>query len=392
MIRHIFRLMWNRKRKNALLIIEIFAAFLVLFALSSYIIYNYNNYVQPLGFEYENVWAIRMDWPADENDFVYEKQEQMKRAVLSMPQVEMASLASWSTPFDGGGSRTSVEREGERVIIDWLSADIDFFDTFQMKITDGRKLQPNDTLNGKSAFVINQFVADKGIQNDYIIGDHPNFFGEDEDDGLNVIGVFPDFRKYGEFTEKRGAILELHRKSRWKYSTLLVRVKPGSTAEVEERMLKTVSNIGKTWNIKLTRLSNDRQKSIDEQMIEIYAFSLIAGFLIINVALGLFGVLWYNIQQRKSEIGLRRVIGALAKQIQGQIVTETVVMTIIGLTLGVFFAIQVPILNLYKIDLMVFFYAIGFSVIFISLISVICSAYPSFLASKIAPAITLHED
>ena len=110
------------------------------------------------------------------------------------------------------------------------------------------------------------------------------------------------------------------------------------------------------------------------------------------MALGLFGVLWYNIEQRKSELGLRRVMGADSRRIQSQIIFETLVLTFLGIIVGMLFAVQVPILNLYGLGLLVYLKAIFFSVITISVIATLCAFYPSFLASQVAPAMVLHED
>lgn len=396
MIKHIFRLMWNRKRKNALLIVEIFAAFVVLFALSTYIIYNYNNYIQPAGFNHENVWAINMDWPSSEKDFVNEKQLQIKETIRNFPEIEKVALSAWATPFDGGGSRTGISTENGYVSIDILNVDEDYVDLFDIKVTQGKNIMASDTINKGRVAMINQYLVDEILGDKNPIGNHDHFFGESSDGtdrgGLDVVGVFTDFKKYGPFQKQRGVMIYLHENVDYFYNTLFVKVKPGSTAELEERLLNTAARIGQNWNIKIDRLEETRDELVSEQMIPIYSYSLIAGFLIVNVALGLFGVLWFNIQQRKSEIGLRRVIGALATQIQQQIVSETIVMTIIGLILGVFLAIQVPLLKLYNVDLIVYLQSIMFSIVFIAFIAIVCSAYPSFLASKIQPALTLHED
>ncbi|HMZ82348.1 MAG TPA: hypothetical protein PLL06_21800, partial [Acidobacteriota bacterium] len=64
MIKQLFKLTWNRKRANLLISIEIFISFLVLFAvvlMAGVYIYNY---LQPLGFEYDNVLCVSVDTSA----------------------------------------------------------------------------------------------------------------------------------------------------------------------------------------------------------------------------------------------------------------------------------------------------------------------------------------
>ena len=48
MIRHVLTLMWNRRRANALLILEIFLAYVVLFAVGTIGTSLWANYRQPL--------------------------------------------------------------------------------------------------------------------------------------------------------------------------------------------------------------------------------------------------------------------------------------------------------------------------------------------------------
>ena len=61
MTRHLVRLIWNRKRQNLLLTIEIFCSFLVVFVVSTLGIYFWDNYRQPLGYKWQNVWRVSVD-------------------------------------------------------------------------------------------------------------------------------------------------------------------------------------------------------------------------------------------------------------------------------------------------------------------------------------------
>jgi putative ABC transport system permease protein len=54
---------------------------------------------------------------------------------------------------------------------------------------------------------------------------------------------------------------------------------------------------------------------------------VVSSFLLINVALGLFGILNVSIAKRRSEIGLRRALGATGRGISRQFVGEMWVLT-----------------------------------------------------------------
>ena len=64
MTRHLLRLVWNRKRQNLLLVFEILLSFLVLFTLIWTGIAFASNWRQPLGFDIDRVWSVRIRYPA----------------------------------------------------------------------------------------------------------------------------------------------------------------------------------------------------------------------------------------------------------------------------------------------------------------------------------------
>jgi len=112
----------------------------------------------------------------------------------------------------------------------------------------------------------------------------------------------------------------------------------------------------------------------------------------INVSLGLFGVLWYNINKRKGEIGLRRAVGATGRSVSGQLMGESLVLATFSLFVGCFFAVQFPLLNVLDLPAGIYVTAIGLSVLFIYTLVFICSLYPGKQAAAIYPAVALHED
>ena len=91
---------------------------------------------------------------------------------------------------------------------------------------------------------------------------------------------------------------------------LLIEINPDITAETEKEIVSTLQSAAKGFDVNLRYLS-DRYAFVAKQtFIPLVVLFIICGFLVFNVALGLFGVLWYNINQRQSEIGLRRAMGS----------------------------------------------------------------------------------
>src|SRR3954454_19613778 len=101
MFRHLFKLIWNKKKQNFLLITEMFVSFIVMFAVFTLIVYYYHNYKEPTGFDYENVWVVNYTPPENihGNDSAFLFHEAITNTLKSMPQVEAVSFASNNVPF-----------------------------------------------------------------------------------------------------------------------------------------------------------------------------------------------------------------------------------------------------------------------------------------------------
>ena len=103
MLRHLVTLMWNRRQANALLITEIFFAFIVLFVVGSALAYNQQNYRTPLGFDYEQVWQVDLDAGNDQRPDreLAATQRQIVQRLQTLPGVRAVARTSSNTPFSG---------------------------------------------------------------------------------------------------------------------------------------------------------------------------------------------------------------------------------------------------------------------------------------------------
>ena len=75
----------------------------------------------------------------------------------------------------------------------------------------------------------------------------------------------------------------------------------------------------------------------------VLAVSLVAVFLLMMVAMGLAGVFWQSIAQRRSEIGVRRAAGATAGGVVRQIVGEVWAMVSLVVLVGLVLTAQLPL-------------------------------------------------
>jgi putative ABC transport system permease protein len=85
-------------------------------------------------------------------------------------------------------------------------------------------------------------------------------------------------------------------------------------------------------------------------------------------------------------------VGADAGQIYRQFIGEVLVLATFGILLGLVFAVQFPLLQVFQVEPGVYFTALVLAGVIIYLLAVGCAFYPSRQAAGIEPAVALHED
>ncbi len=393
MLRHILQLIWNKKRNNALLFVEIFLSFLVVFATATFCFHNFRTYFSPVGFDPAPIWSLYCPnlYDLDSAELATTKQL-IKREIKSISGIEAVAFSGYAIPFSGGMWGWGSDHMGFDFWTSIIGGDEDIQDIYQLELLEGRAFSPEDQNSKYEPVIVNQLIRQK-YWNDQPIADSLIKMGEDQ--LFKVVGVAKNMRYRSSFEAERETMLRFGKDDNKEFAGLLIRVAPGSDASLEEAIGKRVADILKTENFVITSLEKNRQALDRRTWIPIVIFLTIAGFIILNVALGLFGVLYYNIQKRKGEIGVRLAMGATQGAITRQFTLEVFFVALAAMLLGAVFAIQVPLLDLIPDDEFGhsnFYYAILFSLIFISAVVVLCAYFPSRQGATLHPAVALHEE
>jgi len=390
MIRHLLKLVWNRKRTNGLLILEIFLSFLVVFVVLAIGVTHWERYRRPLGFDYREVWTVYLDttngyeWVQTQGEAL----EHVRRELAAMDEVVAATRAS-SVPYDGNTSITSGDLDGRAYRVEYVEASIEYAEVFQLTLIQGRWFDRTDLdLEGWKPIVLDRLAAVAAFGDEDPLGRVLEPLSEENE--YRVVGVVDAFRKQGELAEPRHFAFFLHRPEDSRRSFAIL-VRPGAGAEFEERMIRHLQAIAPEWTVQVQPLAETRASDLRLRVAPLIALGVIAGFLLIMVALGLIGVLWQNVTQRTREIGLRRAAGAHPSDIHKQIVTELLLMTTLGLAAGLITVVQFPVLGVAGLGSgKVFAIGVALSVLLIYGLATLCALYPSWMATRIQPAEALH--
>jgi putative ABC transport system permease protein len=394
MFKHLFKLIWNKKKQNFLLMSEMFVSFLVMFAVFTLLVYYYNNYKKPMGLDYKNVWIINYNnsyktGSTDSLDLYYET---LKRTIKSLPQVQEVSSTADNTPFTQNMNTTGIMFNNRRIDgVNQYMVDDNYMAVLKMQLLAGRWFNKADAITKDRLIVINSDLEEKLFGNGNAVGKLIGSY--DNKSKMKVIGVVQALKMKGDYAPSGiGMYMRTDTGSyRW-LGKMIIKVTPDADATFEGKLYKLLANYMRNSDVEIEHLSEKRTSINYFTLVPMIVLLIVACFLVINVALGLFGVMWYNINKRRGEIGLRRAIGASGQSVSSQLVYESLILATLSLIVGTFFAVQFPLLNLFDLPASVYIVAMIFSIIFIYLLVFICSLYPGKQAAAIYPAVALHED
>lgn len=393
MLKHLFKLIWNKKKQHFVLMLEILISFLVIFAVFTMVVYYYQNYRKPMNFDPDRVWAVqfRTEERPGNKDSLYLFFESLRNQLKSMPEIEAVSLTSNNIPFAANTVQNSANYEGLQIneVNDYTVQD-DYARVLGLSMQSGRWFSKEDAAAKYRPVVINHFLKERLFGNGEAVG---KVLNKNSEHPQKIVGVINDIKDQGDYQSIESAIYRRADTSAYHWmDELLIRVKPGANVAFEGRLYKALAGYFKNATIEIEHLADKRVSRNNLSLVPMIIMMIVAGFLVINVALGLFGVLWYNINRRRSEIGLRRAVGATGQSISRQLVSESLVLSTIALLVGCFFAVQFPLLHVFDMPASVYLVAIGLSVLFIYFLVMVCALYPGRQAAAIYPAVALHED
>jgi putative ABC transport system permease protein len=396
MIRHLLKMVWNRKAANALIGLEILVSFLVLFAVSAMGVYQWRNYRQPLGFDWRPVWSVKFRPPRElgtDYEIGYDLVEPLVRGVAQLDFVDGAAVVSMPL-YSGSGWGWSLE-EGDRTIKVRLAAGDDGLQRVMgLEIVRGRWFNAEDDVgtDNRRRGVISQSLAREYFGDDDPIGGRLRESGDDDFE-IEVVGVMTDYRYRGELSAPTHmAIVRALSGSEPDYlGSIAVRVRPGTTAAAEETILERLHALAPSWSFEVEPAAAARERYFRERLAPLLIAGLVAGFLLLMVALGLVGVLWQAVTQRTAELGVRRAQGANPGHVLVQIQGELLVLTTLALGLGTILVAQVPLIGWFpKLTGPIFLRALGISGLGMLVLAALAGLYPSWMATRIEPAHALH--
>ena len=216
----------------------------------------------------------------------------------------IVDVASSSGVPVGGFSGNGYLPEGMEnvMMINLLSTDDHFLDVYGIKLREGRFFGDGEA--DRSAFVINEsLVKTLGWENE-AIGKYIARDGRHE-----IIGIVRDFNYESLYSEIKPLIIA-NRSDDASLNVISVKYNTGDVAALIGRIRDVWTEVNPDAPFEyyfLDDLYNSSYKSEQQFRLLFFSFAFIA---IVLAVLGMLGLMAYTIEQRRKEIGIRRVLGA----------------------------------------------------------------------------------
>jgi putative ABC transport system permease protein len=276
--------------------------------------------------------------------------------IQSIPGVVSAAAAS-AAPLSGNGMGMNFTIEGKPVPppgdngqpnlpnAGYLAITPKYFTTMKIPLLRGRDITVSDTAAATPVVVINQTMARRYWPDEDPLGKRLTFDFVPDDRPREIIGIVGDTRtsQFQEQARPTMYIPHLQQTTHWRGPAWNVRAAmyyvlrtSGDPTSILPAIRTAVGEIDSTKPVAEVRTV---EQYIERQVqgIRLYTILMaIFGAVAASLsAVGLYGVMAYSVTQRTHEIGLRMALGARAQDVFRLVLWQAVLMTSIGLVVGV---------------------------------------------------------
>ncbi len=277
----------------------------ILLITATIIIYQQMNYVQTknLGYNRDNLLYIPVEGNLVDKYDLFKQEAESNAAILNVSKMR-------NSPTVIEHHTNSIYWPGKDANLNVSFADgvvgYDFVKTMDIILLKGRDF--SKVFNDSGNYILNETAVNKigfkdAIGQTISWGNHKG----------TVIGVLQDFHFNSLHQPIEPLIMRLD--ENWNWGTILIRIKAGQTKQALTALEKICKNLNPKFPFTYQFSDLEYAKLYKSEQVVSKLSNYFAFLAIFISCLGLFGLAMFTAEQRNKEIGIRKVLGASAKDI-----------------------------------------------------------------------------
>jgi len=308
--------------RNGLITLQFVIASLLI--CGTIVIWRQFEYLQsaPLGYDQESVISIPVKKAENAGRYL----ASLRTTLAAQPRVLTITGSSINI---GVGEDGSISNQGigfdykDKVVNTCMvTVDFNYLKTLGIRPLQGRDFSsdsPLDTSAAANNVVVTESMARQfGEKNVLGLSFYP---GDSSSPRWNIIGIIPDIHLYSVL-DKIDAVTFQMRKRDAGLNYIFLRVRTDNPRETMQlvqsslRQLEPDNTVAASWLSENTRRWYDSEERLSK------IFFTAAGIAILLSCLGLFAIVYLVMEQRRKEIGVRKVLGASITQLTGMLARD----------------------------------------------------------------------
>ena len=269
--------------------------------------------------------------------------EKLLAKLTSLPGIENAGLVD-PLPFSGNDQNRTftvvgqpAPAEGMEPSASRLITDGAYFQTMGIPLQRGRAFDARDRQDSTPVVMINETFAEKYFPNQNPLGQRLDIGGRvaDGKPACEIIGIVGT-SKHGSLAEPDTPEFYLpFAQNPARFIYLVVRTSQPAPSGVETMIRRAVHELDSQQFVPvITPLPQLVSETLSQSRFNTGLLAVFAAVAIILAAVGIYGVIAYNVAQRTREIGIRMALGAQRRQMLLMILRQSLTMAAIGIGVG----------------------------------------------------------
>jgi predicted permease len=395
----------KRNRTRAALVVAEVSLALVLLVGASLFVRSFASMERELvGIDTSRITTLRFFLQGAAYDSSAARQQRIQeiiQRVEALPGVE-AAAASNLIPLDGGGRWSRVEAEGrayreqDAPLMWWSGVTAHWAKTLGLSVVEGRDLAEAEAAGTAPVAVIDQSLATALWPNERPLGRRFRAAGDSTLPWFTVVGVVRHFRQ-GQLSDRDEDPASVYVPMHFmvpRTTGLMVRT-TGNPATLHAPVRAAIRDADPVLPVfSVMTMDEVRRLGFWEYGLFGWMFGVFGAVALVLAAIGVYGVIAYNVAQRTQEFGVRLALGAQRRDVLRMVVRHGLILAGTGIGIGIAGALGVTrvvaslLVNVTPTDPVSF---IGVS-LFLAVVALLASVLPARKATGVDPIIALRAE